>query len=480
MILSKGTRSVVTGSKQRRGRKSKPWQGPFAYHEELELTVESLTNLGWGICRASLPSVPDAQSPEMPLPTPSTPGGPRESPEGWVVMVPGVIPGERIRLRIYRNHKNYSEADLMHVLESSPERVEPACPLFGTCGGCQYQHMSVAAQRAWKREHVLQVLARTGNVTGVAVQETIGTEHTLGYRSKITPHHEKPRGGEIREIGFLKLGSRALVDVPECAIATPAINARLRGLREEVRVTARAAAVAETPRKPKGATLLLRETREGVVTDPRAEVSDQVGGLLFKYTAGSFFQNNPYVLPHMVEYVVRKAGAPNVRYLVDAYCGGGLFCLSASKNFEACYGVEISELAILSAQRNAELNKIGNCHFQAGDATDIFAGIGHISGADTVTILDPPRKGCDEGFLTQLCRFRPARIVYVSCDPATQARDARFLLERGYDIEEVQPFDLFPQTRHIENVIVFVEAHRTGAGAGPVPPWAGEGGTASL
>jgi len=124
-------------------------------------------------------------------------------------------------------------------------------------------------------------------------------------------------------------------------------------------------------------------------------------------------------------------------------------------------------LAVLSARRNAELNEITNCHFRAGDASDIFAGIKHIKGQETVMIIDPPRKGCDEDFLTQLCAFRPARIVYVSCDPATQARDAQMLVGSGYAIEEVMGWDLFPQTRHIENVIVFVDARFSGPGHGP-------------
>jgi 23S rRNA (uracil1939-C5)-methyltransferase/tRNA (uracil-5-)-methyltransferase len=141
---------------------------------------------------------------------------------------------------------------------------------------------------------------------------------------------------------------------------------------------------------------------------------------------------------------------------------------------QACYGVEISELAVLSARRNAELNGIHNCHFRAGDATAIFAGIGHLPGRETAVIIDPPRKGCDEGFLAQLFAFRPARVVYVSCDPATQARDARAFVDAGYAMEGIQPFDLFPQTRHIENVIVFRDERFSGVGRGPPAATAAE------
>lgn len=137
--------------------------------------------------------------------------------------------------------------------------------------------------------------------------------------------------------------------------------------------------------------------------------------------------------------------------------------------------MEISELAVLSARRNAELNGIENCHFRAGDAADIFAGISHLPGKETVVIIDPPRKGCDADFLEQLFAFRPARVVYVSCDPATQARDARAFVDSGYAIEEIQPFDLFPMTRHVENVIVFRDTRLLGmglmgTGQGQAPP----------
>ncbi|CAB1099081.1 unnamed protein product [Ectocarpus sp. CCAP 1310/34] len=177
------------------------------------------------------------------------------------------------------------------------------------------------------------------------------------------------------------------------------------------------------------------------------------------HKAGEFFQNNPYVLPHMVDYVVARAKEGGAKNLIDAYCGGGLFCLSASTSFEKCAGIEISPMAVDCATRNAATNDISNCLFLAGTASNIFANVS-FTPSETVVIVDPPRKGCDQLFLGQLFKFRPTRLVYVSCDPATQARDAKEITANGYEAVDIQPFDLFPQTRHIENVITFQDTRK--------------------
>ena len=395
---------------------------PYGYHHELELTVESLTNLGAGVCR-------DAG--------------------GWVVMVPFVIPGERVRARIFRNHTNYSEADLVEVLEASPDRVAPGCGLFHECGGCQYQHIEYGRQLEEKTARVAELLEKAG-LAGLSVDRAEGSPKLYHYRSKITPHYERPgRDGE-QPIGFLRHGRRrSIVDVEACPIATEAINEALPGAREEAR------AGGGKKRRQRGGTLLLRHVLEGVVTDPKAVVSECVGGLTFQFRAGEFFQNNPFILPRMVEHVVGEAGGAGARFLVDAYCGSGLFALSAAASFEQVAGVEVSDQAVLWAQANCRISSIGNARFLIGKAEAIFKGLA-FPAAETAVIIDPPRKGCDESFRRQLMDFRPGRIVYVSCDPATQVRDVAEFLEAGYGVERIQPFDLFPHTRHIENVMTLV------------------------
>jgi 23S rRNA (uracil1939-C5)-methyltransferase/tRNA (uracil-5-)-methyltransferase len=183
-----------------------------------------------------------------------------------------------------------------------------------------------------------------------------------------------------------------------------------------------------------------------------------VGDLKLRFLARDFFQNNPFILPAFTAYVRLQAAATGARFLVDAYCGSGLFALSAAPAFERVAGIELSESSIRFARQNAAANGIANVAFQSGDAATIFAGLDPIfSPAETAVIIDPPRKGCDESFLAQLFAFAPRTVVYVSCDPATQMRDLKGFLAAGYSLKDVQPFDLFPQTRHLECVITLVK-----------------------
>lgn len=393
---------------------------PFAYHQEIEFEISTLTNLGEGLGRV----------------------------DGWVVMVPFALPGEKIIARIWHNAKNFSRGDVVKILTPSPDRVEPRCPLFMQCGGCQYQNFFYEAQRAWKTRQVTELLEKIGGIK-FAVAPCHGSPKTFGYRSKITPHFERPFPGRTDfPIGFLQEGSRKIIDIPACPIATDALNAALPKIRENMRSRA---AKGEFKR---GVTVLMRETLEGVVTDHKAPVSERVGELTLKFVAGDFFQNNPFILPEFVDYGVRAARGDACKYLVDTYCGSGLFALSAAKYFERVLGVEVSEDAVVKARENARGNGLANCEFVAGSSEIIFEKV-TFPPAETAIIIDPPRKGCDEAFLTQLLAFEPQRIVYVSCGPDTQARDLKQILASGkYAIEAVQPFDLFPQTRHIENVAV--------------------------
>lgn len=449
------------------GRHKKFNDHPFPYRTELELEISTLTNLGVGLGRVDIE------------------GG------RWVVMVPFTLPGERVKVRVYRNHKNFSEADLLEVLTPSPHRIAPTCPLFGRCGGCQYQHLTYAEQLAWKRRQVEELLRHMADVE-FPVAPTVPSPREYGYRSKITPHFHVGRPDDPRTppavdtpIGFLKQGTRfELVDVPACPIATPEINAKLPEVRARTR---QRLAAGEFKRD---ATLLLRHAQEGVITDYDAVIHEVVAktdchligdksaaasGNLLGYTAAEretareaaerkplrlhflardFFQNNPFILPAFTGYVREQAKASGARFLVDAYCGSGLFALSCAPAFERVAGVEVSETSVKFARENAAANGIANAVFSAGDAATIFAGLdASFVPADTAVVIDPPRKGCDESFLAQLFTFGPRAVVYVSCDPATQMRDLKSFLAAGYELMAVQPFDLFPQTRHLECVI---------------------------
>jgi 23S rRNA (uracil1939-C5)-methyltransferase/tRNA (uracil-5-)-methyltransferase len=174
--------------------------------------------------------------------------------------------------------------------------------------------------------------------------------------------------------------------------------------------------------------------------------------LRLRFLARDFFQNNPFILPAFASYVRDQAAASGARFLIDAYCGSGLFALVAAPKFIRVAGVEISESSVAFARENAAANGIANASFLAADAAAIFAGL-DFSPGETVVVIDPPRKGCDEPFLRQLFAFGPRTVVYVSCDPATQMRDLGGFLAAGYALTAVQPFDLFPQTRHLECVV---------------------------
>ncbi len=391
---------------------------PFHYHQEVELVVDSLTNLGAGLGRV----------------------------DGWVVMVPFVIPGERVKARIFRNFTNYSDADLLEVIEASPYRIEPKCSLFTTCGGCQYQHLSYDRQLLEKTAHVKELMQKLGAIEH-PVEHAVGSPQIYNYRSKITPHYNRPRQDGSQPIGFLRFGRRnQIVDVEQCPIATEAINLALPQERDQAR------RAGGRKRRQRGGTLLLRHVVEGVVNDPQAIVSERVGDLSFQFKAGEFFQNNPYVLPKLVDYVAQEASLLGARYLVDAYCGVGLFALSTAKLFESVVGVEISQQSVLWAQANARISGIRNTRFLIGKAEAIFKDL-EFPASETAMVIDPPRKGCDDGFRQQLLQYRPQRLVYVSCDPATQARDLKDFVGGGYLITRIQPFDLFPHTRHIENIV---------------------------
>ena len=484
---------------------------PFPYHQEIELEISTLTNLGVGLGRVPLDDPLHPGLGDLGVPAAKTDASaPRSfSGGGWVVMVPFSLPGERVRARVFRNHQNYSEADLVAVLTPSPNRLPvPRCPLFGRCGGCQYQHLGYAEQLEWKQRQVTELLRHMAGIE-FAVAPVIGSPRQFGYRSKITPHFAAPArakdvssprvqvpiksqtnpetklsagSGDNAEskvqdpksafsatagfpIGFLKQGSRfEIVDVPRCEIATDAINARLAAVRAEVPARMLAGEF------QRGATVLLRDAGGIVTTDYAEVITEEIAmtcapgngsptppgsgaaPLRLKFLARDFFQNNPFILPAFAAYVRDQASASNARCLIDAYCGSGLFALASASCFERVAGIEVSETSVAFARENASANNITNASFLAGDAAAIFAGV-DFPADDTVVVIDPPRKGCDQQFLQQLFSFGPRAVVYVSCDPATQMRDLGHFLTAGYVLAAVQPFDLFPQTRHLECVI---------------------------
>lgn len=377
----------------------------------------------------------------------------RLGPTRWVVMVFGALPMELVQLKIIRNFKGRSEARLQRILEASPERVEPRCSIFAQCSGCQYQHLSYEAQLFWKREHVQQAFSRIAKID-VTVEATVPSPKQYHYRTKLTPHAQEPpprrqrlawqRGTEDVQIDYSAIGFleqdwgdardasgrrwRKVVDVRSCPIATEALNAALPAERAKVK------AQKNGPSGP----LLLRDTvQDGVVTDPQQLVTELLPDLgAFSFRAGSFFQNNSSILPAFVRHVVFAAleGSPEV--LVDLYCGVGLFAISAAKHFQRIFGVEVDAGAVSLARQNAAAHDAEGLHFLAADAA---VGLRQIAlalqpGQKIVVVVDPPRQGLKEEAREALLRLQPWRIVYVSCDCATQARDLKERLKERCSI----------------------------------------------
>ena len=365
---------------QQRPRKFKA--EPYEWHEVVELKIETLSNLGAGIAK----------------------------PDGWVVFVPFALPGERIRAKVWRNEANCSHADLVEILDPSPDRIEPHCRHFTICGGCQYQHLPYEKQLEWKTRQVRELLL---HMVGIEeeVNPTIPSPKQWGYRSKITPHFQRPKPGEDFPIGFLEFNRRTrLVDVYNCPIAMDEINEALQPIRDDVKRRA--------AEYKKGATLLLRATEDRVETDHRAPVSEKVGDLKFNFLAGDFFQNNPFILDSFTGHAAEQAKGPNQKYLLDAYCGSGLFGLTLAKNFEQVVGIELSETSADWARRNAKTNGIENASFIASSAEALFADITFPS-EQTSVLIDPPRKGCSVDFLNQLL---PSALAASFMSPVIQQR----------------------------------------------------------
>lgn len=381
-----------------------------------------------------------------------------------VVVVPFTYPGEDVVVDVVRTEQYYVMAELRTVEKPAAMRDDTLvfCQYFGAragCAGCQYQSASYAQQLELKRQVVVNAYRYFAPSLQIpAVRATVASPLPRGYRTKLTPHFDVPKQGLQPNfpIGFGHVLKNEVVDIEECAIGTRVVNEGLQRERARVRDAYKSF--------KRGATLLLREAAGGeLVTDPKAVMRETVGEFSFSYKAGEFFQNNNSILPLVTAYVAQNLQIDGVapEYLVDTYCGCGLFAIACSANAKQVLGVEISAQNVEFARLNAVANGVHNAEFVVGQAERIFARAPADS-ARTAVVIDPPRKGCDEAFLNQLLAFGPARIVYVSCNVHSQARDLAYFVAKSagaYEVESVGGFDFFPQTYHVESVAVLRRTH---------------------
>ena len=342
----------------------------------------------------------------------------------FVVFVPFVIVGETVEAEITEVKKNFARAKLLRVSVPSPDRVAPECRYFTQCGGCQYQHMAYAAQLQIKHKQVADLFERVGKISREVVAPVLPCPAPYGYRTRIMIRSQWNGPAKKLVIGYIRADNNFVEDIEECKIAEPALNEQIKQVR------------ANPPPKG-GIKVVLRVQPEG-----------------WEVPRDSFFQNNFFLLPKLVETVsgfLRDGGA---KHLVDLYCGVGFFGIEAAGVVESFVGVESDQLAIKAARQNAYARKIRNGEFIAAQVEDILPELlQKFSPEKTAVILDPPRKGCWPETLELLRRTKPAQVIYVSCHPATMARDLNILCGDGvFNLARVQPLDMFPQTQHVECV----------------------------
>ena len=425
--------------------------------------------------------------------------------EGMAVFVPGLLPGERALVRIVKPEKRYAFGRVEKLLEKSPSRAEPFCPIYKRCGGCVCQHMTYEASLAFKRQQVQDLLRRVGGLS-IEVPPVWGMAHPFGYRNKGAYPVAQTDGAPA--CGFFAPRSHDLVPLPEngCAIqgedsakATQAVLSWMRensvpaydeqtgrGLVRHIMTRSTTSGelmvvvVVTRADIPKAGRLieLLRAAVPGLCsvclsvnsrrtnvilgTDIRvlwgkAAMEDTLCGLRFSISPLSFFQVNPQQTERLYGLALEYAGLTGAETVVDAYCGAGTISLLLAQKAKKVIGIEIVPEAIRNANENAAHNGIANAEFHVGATEELLPKLVENGLRPDVIVLDPPRKGCDPAVLQAIIAAAPKRVVYVSCGAPTLARDAKLLAEGGYAAEKVQCVDMFCWTGAVETVMSLVQ-----------------------
>ncbi len=451
---------------------------PLHVGEFVQLEIERLTSEGEGVARD----------------------------QGFTVFVPGALPGDQVEAKVISTKPKYGRALPNRIIKAAKERVAPLCPVYDTCGACQLQHLAYDAQLEHKRQWVVDALERIGKLTGVIVHPTLPMQEPWRYRNKA----QFPVGLLAERIvaGCYRQRTHQVVDIDDCLIQHP-ISARvLQAVRELARAhglsiydeqtgtgllrhvlvkvgfrTQEALAVLVTtaapfPRREQLAEELMRQVPElvGVVQNinnrhtnvilgdktialaGRDYLMDQLAGLKFRISARSFYQVNPLQTEVLYQKVLDHAALTGRETVIDAYCGIGTISLFLARQAKQVIGIEIVEAAIVDAKRNAALNDIDNAKFIVGQAETMMPRLYEEGLRPDVIVVDPPRAGCAEPLLEAIVKMHPQRVVYVSCNPTTLARDLAYLSHNGFAVQEVQPVDMFPHTGHVETVVLMSRA----------------------
>jgi 23S rRNA (uracil1939-C5)-methyltransferase len=371
-----------------------------------------------------------------------------------VVFVPFTVDGDETEVEITEIRKRYARGRLVGVAAPSPHRVEAPCPYYTRCGGCRMQHIAYGRQLELKRRQIAEAMGRIAKLSAPPVAPVIPSSRPYGWRSKAEFHLAGFRG-EPRRVGLMALASHELVEVERCGIVDKSINRKYGEFRQAL-----GAGAVRVP----GEDLVIWSDEPGQGPTPIAsgsgkppDVTRFVGGKRFTVPYRGFFQANGVLIGELVEQVVAMSALTGRETVVDAYGGTGLFSLFLAPGAGRLVGIEGDREAVRCAGINLDREGLAQVQFIHGDVADTLekAFIRRFETADVV-VLDPPRDGCIEGTAERVAALRPKRIVYVSCNPTTLARDIRRLSDCGYHPVRLQPLDMFPQTAHVEVVALLM------------------------
>ncbi|HEX8145314.1 MAG TPA: class I SAM-dependent RNA methyltransferase [Pyrinomonadaceae bacterium] len=360
---------------------------------------------------------------------------------GRTIFVGLAAPGDRLRVRINQTRGKAAFASIMEVIEPSPHRAEPPCPYFGRCGGCDFQQLSYEAQLDAKVSIIRDCLRRIARLEPPAEIPITASPSVWHYRSRaqwqFDPQHAR--------LGYFERGSHSVCDVSQCPVLVPELQDALTRLRQRAREgTLPRATEFQAVAGDEGASL-----SPPVGPTESRWVSRTIGAGRYRFSADGFFQINHELLPSLIEAALGDAQGESA---IDLYCGVGLFTLPLARRFARVVGVESNEAAVSDARSNLRAAQLSNAAFEVAKVSEWLKAAAHEKGPVDLILLDPPRAGAEEDAISSIAALRPGRISYVSCDPATLARDLKHLIEHAYRLDSIAAFDMFPQTHHVETV----------------------------
>jgi len=421
--------------------------------------------------------------------------------DGFAIFVPQGVPEEIVKVEIIEARKSYAKGKIIEIVEESDKRVVPECEIANLCGGCQIAQIDYQAQLNYKQKIVKDAIERIGRLKGIKINPVKGMDTPLFYRNKA----QFPLGIRDNRVitGFYAPKTHQIIEIEDCKIQHPLINriiketielieeyqlsiydekkhtGLLRHLVVRVGVCTNQALlviVTKDNKFPEGRDLaerLMEKIPElsgvqqninskktnvvlGKITKTLSGtdyITDYIGEVKYKISPLSFFQVNTLQTKVLYDQVVEYAQLTGEEQVVDAYCGLGSISLYLAAQAKQVYGIEVIEEAIEMAKKNAELNGIDNCDFSVGKVRDILPNLQNKIRPDLI-VVDPPRKGCHQDVLKEFANIKPDKIIYVSCNPASLARDLKIMCQLGYEVVEIQPVDMFPQTYHVESVVL--------------------------